>query len=154
MSPARQMATLRNQNFTITKEITMSESTPRISAGVLLWLRLSVIYLIVGISLGIHMGATQAFDLRPVHAHINLLGWALAAIAGITYALIPSAGNSKLGKAHFWLHQTGVPLMLIALTLVLQGNTSAVPALVTGEVLTGISVLAYFANLLMNARPS
>ncbi len=132
----------------------MSESTPRISASVLLWLRLSVIYLIVGISLGIHMGATQSFDLRPVHAHINLLGWALAAIAGITYALIPSAGDSVLGKIHFWLHQTGVPLMLIALTLILLGNMAAVPALLAGEVLTGFSVLAYFANLVMNAKPS
>lgn len=132
----------------------MSESTPRISAGVLLWLRLSVIYLIVGVSLGIHMGATQSFDLRPVHAHINLLGWALAAIAGLTYALIPSAGSSKLGKAHFWLHQTGVPLMLIALTFILQGNTAALPVLMVGEILTGFSVLAFFANLMMNARPS
>ena len=46
------------------------------------WLKLAVLYLIVGVGLGIAMGATENFTLRPVHAHLNLLGWTTMALGG------------------------------------------------------------------------
>lgn len=129
----------------------MSTGNLTLSKTGLLWLRLSLVYLLIGIGIGIMMGATQQFGLRPVHAHVNLLGWALAAVAGITYCLMPQAGTSGLGKAHFWLHNIGVPVMLISLTLVLAPNPAFVPGLIIGEIMVAASVLAYLANLFVNA---
>ena len=51
------------------------------SPNATVWLKLAVLYLIVGIGLGIAMGATENFTLRPVHAHLNLLGWTTLALA-------------------------------------------------------------------------
>ena len=52
------------------------------------WLKLAIAYLIVGVGFGIAMGATENFTLRPVHAHINLLGWTTMALAGSSTACI------------------------------------------------------------------
>jgi len=40
------------------------------------WIKMAAIYLVIGILLGIHMGKSHDHTLAPVHAHINLLGWA------------------------------------------------------------------------------
>ena len=39
---------------------------PQFSRAGVIWLKLAVVYLILGISLGIAMGASQNFTLRPV----------------------------------------------------------------------------------------
>lgn len=118
----------------------------------LTWLKLSVVYLIAGIALGIYMGATENFELKAVHAHINLVGWAIAAIAGITYCLAPAAGTSKLGRVHFWLHQIGAPLMLVMLAMLLTGNKAVIPGLVIGEFMTAGGVVVYLLNLFFNVK--
>ena len=58
------------------------------------WLRLAVIYLIAGVSLSIAVGASENFTLRPMHAHLNLLGWTTAALAGLVYAVFPRGGEA------------------------------------------------------------
>jgi hypothetical protein len=117
------------------------------------WLKLSVIYLIVGVVLGIAMGATQNFALRPVHAHVNLLGFATVALAGLIYSVYPAAGRSRLATIHFWLHNTGVPVMMAALAAYLLGNAGAVPFLVTGEFVAAAGVLVFAGNLFVNVKP-
>lgn len=117
-----------------------------------IWIRIAIVYLIIGITLGIVMGATQQFGMRPVHAHLNLVGWATGALAGLLYLFFPQAATSKLGKTHFVLHTLGVPVMMASLALVLSGNTAAVPTLIMGELATAGGVLAFAANLLVNIK--
>lgn len=116
------------------------------------WFRIAIVYLIVGVTLGIVMGVTQQFAMRPVHAHLNLVGWATGALAGLLYLFFPHAAQSRLGKAHFFLHNLGVPVMMGALALVLGGNIAALPALIAGELATAAGVLAFAANLLVNVK--
>ena len=68
------------------------------------------------------MGAKQDFTLAPVHAHINLLGFALMTIFGIAYRVIPALAGNVLARAHFWLHQPGGLVLLIGLFLLKNGN--------------------------------
>jgi len=130
-----------------------ASNLPILKCG-LLWLRLSLVYLLIGLAIGVYMGATQVYGLRPIHVHVNLLGWALAAVAGLTYCFLPQAGDSKWGKAHFWLHQIGVPVMLISLYFVLMERTAFVPGLLVGEVLVVGSVICYLVNLIVNVNAS
>ena len=60
------------------------------------FLKIAVVYLFLGVLLGITMGITQNFVLVPVHAHIGLLGWATLALAGVIYHLHPAAGKTRL----------------------------------------------------------
>lgn len=136
------------------KETIMQHSTFDIAPSRLgiAWFRIAIAYLIVGITLGIVMGATQQFSMRPVHAHLNLVGWATGALAGVLYLIFPRAAESRLGKAHFILHNLGVPVMMGALALVLTGNMAAAPALIAGELATAAGVLVFAANLFVNIK--
>jgi hypothetical protein len=126
--------------------------TSRISTSGVIWLKLAVLYLIVGVALGIMMGASENFSLRPVHAHVNLLGWATTALAGVIYCLFPKAGESKLARLHFWLQNLTLPAMMLALSFVLYGHTAAVPVLVAAEIGSALGVLLFAANLFINLK--
>jgi cbb3-type cytochrome oxidase subunit 1 len=117
-----------------------------------LWIKLGVIYLIIGVGLGIAMGASENFTLRPVHAHINLLGWATMALAGLTYAVFPQAARSVLAMVHFWLANISLPLMAISLALMLTGTKQALPALVVSELLAALGIVVFAVNLFWNVR--
>jgi hypothetical protein len=117
------------------------------------WFKLAVIYLIAGIGLGIAMGASQNFTLRPVHAHINLLGFTVLALAGLIYSVFPAAGASRLARIHFWLHNLALPVMMVALSMLLLGHEAFVPLLITGEFVAAAGVLVFAANVFINLKP-
>lgn len=115
-------------------------------------LQLSLLYLLVGITIGIGMGATQDFTLRPVHAHVNLLGWTTLALAGLAYGVFPALAASRLAAVQFWLHNLSLPVMMVALSLVLLGKTQAVPALIVGEFTMAGAIVALTINVFINLR--
>ncbi len=130
---------------------TVSGASPlRRSIAATAWLKLAVIYLLVGISIGIAMGATGNFVLRPVHVHIGLLGWVTMALAGLIYSLHPAAAQSRLATVHFWLHNLALPVMMVALGALLTGYPQAVPALVASEFVLAAGLLAFAVNLFRN----
>ena len=49
------------------------------------WFLCSITYFVIGIGLGVFMGASGNHSLFPAHAHINLLGWALMGLTGLLY---------------------------------------------------------------------
>ena len=116
------------------------------------WLKLAVVYLIVGVGLGIVMGSTEDFTLRPVHAHLNLLGWATLALAGLIYSVYPDAGKSRLARAHFWLQNLSLPVMMGSLAWFLQGHPEIVPVLATAEIVAAVGVIAFASNIFLNVK--
>ena len=62
------------------------------------FLKIAVVYLVIGAVLGFTMGITQKFVLVPVHAHLLLLGWASLALAGLVYHLYPTASTTRLAR--------------------------------------------------------
>ena len=116
------------------------------------FLKIAVVYLVLGASLGLYMGLTEVFVLAPVHAHILLLGWASLALAGIIYHLYPAAGTTTLARVHFWAHNLLLPVFMVALGALLKGNAGAGPVvgIVAIAMLAGLACFA--ANVLMNAK--
>jgi len=107
-------------------------------ANRLIWI--AAAYLVLGAVLGLYMGTTENFTLTPVHAHILLAGWLSLAMAGVIYRLYPAASNTRLAKAHFWLHNLGLPMFMLGLAAMLTGRN--VP------VLLPVGAIAFFAGLL------
>ncbi len=69
-----------------------------------LWfLLLASACMICGVALGIGMGIAHDFHLAPVHAHLNLLGWASLALFGLVYRAYPAMARGVLPKLHFGL---------------------------------------------------
>ena len=116
------------------------------------WIKAAVVYLLVGVGLGIHMGASHDHTLAPVHAHLNLLGWASMALIGFIHLQFGERLGARLSKAQFWLHQLGAPVMLVSLALSIKGHTAWEPALGLASVVVGVSVLLLAINVFKSLR--
>jgi hypothetical protein len=114
--------------------------------------KLAVIYLVLGMTMGIGMGMSQNFMLRPVHAHINLLGFAVLSIAAFVFHAFPDLARTRLATAWFWLYNIAMPIAMGALALILYGKTWAEPALIVGELLTWASGCLFAIMVLWNLR--
>lgn len=118
------------------------------------FLRIAVLYLAVGVSMGLYMGISQTFTLHPVHAHLNLLGWASLALCGLVYAAFPAAAETRLAKVHFWLHNLGLPPLMLALALLLSGNAAMEPVVGIFSIVVALGILMFVINVWMSVRPA
>lgn len=117
----------------------------------IVWLRIAVIYFVIGVVYGMYIGIAELFEQASVHAHINLLGWVSLALAGVIYCLFPSAGTSKLGIGHFWFHNIGLPVMVIGLYLKINELTE-LPLIEIGGTLAIIGIILFAVNLFVNVK--
>jgi hypothetical protein len=117
-------------------------------------LRIAVLYWVCGVSWGIYMGATKNFNDVPVHAHLNLLGWVSLGLCGLIYAKAPHLEQSLLAKAHFWLHNLGLPPLMIAVWLIVNGHEEiGGPLAGIFSVVMGLGVLSFAVNLWLKGFP-
>ena len=116
-------------------------------------IKIGILYLLIGMGMGVYMGATKDFSMHPVHAHVNLLGWTLLGISGLIFQVFPALEQSVLAKIYFWLYNTSVPVTLVCLFLFLNGNAAIDPILGLGSVLITVSA-ACLAVLLWTRLPS
>jgi hypothetical protein len=79
-------------------------------------------WLVIGMVLGIVMGASENFLFMPVHAHINLVGFACHAIFGMAYRQWPAMKVSSLAPYQFWIFVIATPITLIGLVFTLTGG--------------------------------
>ncbi|MGG4105299.1 cytochrome-c oxidase [Paenibacillus lautus] len=115
-------------------------------------IKIAAVYFVLGILLGMYMSISHSYDYASVHTHVNLLGWASLALAGVIYVLFPAAGESTAGKVHFWLHNIGLPVMMIGLALLVSGMESVEPVIAVGGVLVTLGILAFLYNVLTNVK--
>jgi hypothetical protein len=71
------------------------------------------------------------------------------ALMGLLHQFAAQLVN-RLAKVQFWLHQLVAPVMLVALTLMLLGNTAMEPVVGICSVLMGVAVLLFAINVLRN----
>jgi hypothetical protein len=58
--------------------------------------RLAVLFVLVGMAMGIEMAATQNHAIMPAHAHLNLLGFVSLFLFGIYHERRPALDTSCL----------------------------------------------------------
>jgi cbb3-type cytochrome oxidase subunit 1 len=117
------------------------------------FLRLAVVYILLGVTLGIVMAGRHDYTFKPVHAHLNLLGWASMALFGVWYRIAPAAAETKLAKTHFWLHNIALPIQMVTLTMYVGGNEAIEPVLALASIGMGIGLLCFAINLWKHTRP-
>ncbi|WP_339270036.1 cytochrome-c oxidase [Paenibacillus sp. FSL W8-0187] len=115
-------------------------------------IKIAAVYFVLGILLGMYMSISHSYDYASVHTHVNLLGWASLGLAGVIYVLFPAAGESTAGKVHFWLHNIGLPVMMIGLALLVSGMESVEPVIAVGGVLVTLGILAFLYNVLTHVK--
>jgi cbb3-type cytochrome oxidase subunit 1 len=112
----------------------------------------AVLYAVIGMVLGIIMGAQNEFTMAPVHAHINLIGWVGLALVGLTYKAYPGAVENGYATVHFWLANAGIIAMMPSLALVLKGDNSLLGLLIAGEFATVAAMALFLYNLWKGMR--
>lgn len=106
---------------------------------------LAVLMGLAGMLLGIQMGMAHDFQLVPVHAHINLVGWVSLALFGIGYRL-GFAKSGALAVVHFWIAAAGAILLPLGIYLATTRQQEAV--VIIGSLLTVASMLLFLVNVL------
>jgi hypothetical protein len=118
---------------------------PRVSAA---FFALGVVYLLLGMVWGAHMGASEDFTMMPAHAHLNLLGWVTMAIYGTFYALTHASLKPRLAWINFALAALGVTIMIPFLALYLAGHEAKyIMGIVAGEIATLLSLLVFAVSV-------
>jgi len=116
----------------------------------LYFLLLATILLICGALLGIVMGMQENFQLTPVHAHLNLAGWASLALFGLTYRAYPQLAATGLAGLHFVVSATGSVLLPIGIGLAVLRNAPALA--IVASILWLLGVLLFLAQLIRLTR--
>ena len=114
-----------------------------------IWLRISVVYFVLAVLLGVVMGASGDHLLFPLHAHLNLLGWVSMAVIGLIYRQYPEMAGNRLARVQFWLYNTSLPVMMIALGGLLKGNAALEPVVGVCSVVVGMAVVLFAVNVLV-----
>ena len=116
------------------------------------FIKISVVYFVIGVCIGMYMSMTEKFTFTPVHVHIILLGWMSMALAGLIYVVFPTAAKTTLVKVHFWLHNISLPIMMIGLAFLVSGVDKAGPAVATGGTLMVLGIIVFAINIFKNVN--
>jgi hypothetical protein len=116
-----------------------------------MYIAIGATWLLLGMVLGLIMGAAHDFQYQPLHAHINLIGFACHVIFGLVYRNWPSMKTSAFAPFQFWIFVVSTPVMLIGLTLLISGGAELPTILGSVGVLVGAAI---FCAMAWNARPA
>ena len=112
------------------------------------FLLLAALCLLVGLALGIGMGIAHDFQLAPVHAHLNLVGFVLPSIFGLAYRAYPALARSRLALPHLALSGVGAVVLPVGIYIAVTQHSPALA--IAGAFIVFGGVAAFFANLVVN----
>ena len=109
-----------------------------------LFFKTAIVFLMVGIAMGLQMSMSGNHDVIGAHAHTNLLGWVTSALFGGYYALNPAKAETKLAMIHFWVYTVGVVAMVPSLYMLLKGFAAIEPLVAIASLVTfaGVTLFA------------
>jgi hypothetical protein len=112
-----------------------------------------IIFVLIGMILGMWMGMAEDHTFTPVHAHLNLLGWATMFLFGLYYRGNESAEAGALPQIQFWCSVVG----LILLALGIGASTVQSPWVwltIPGSVLSLVAMLIFLVVVVRSSgRP-
>jgi hypothetical protein len=114
-------------------------------------LRLSVLYALLGIGMGLAMAMSNDFTNKGVHVHVNMLGWVSMALMALGYRLFPRMARSPLARVHVWLHGLGLPVMATGIYMVLHQMPNAEPVVGSGSMAVAAAFACFALNVWLNA---
>ncbi|MDQ2068616.1 TonB-dependent receptor [Natronospira bacteriovora] len=109
----------------------------------LIW---ALVYIVLGMILGIYMAVSKDHGQHVTHAHVLLVGFVLSLLYGIIHRLWLNGHSLAVANVQFYLHQLGAIVMSLGLFL-LYGHMMAETVL--GPILGVASLLVLASALLM-----
>jgi cbb3-type cytochrome oxidase subunit 1 len=121
---------------------------------VIVWyLRMSVIYFVLGVVIGIAMilWPDGAIDYIPVHVHLNLLGFMSMMIYGVGYHILPKFSGRNIHSTaimniQFWISNAGLIGMAVSWPFMLRD------VLIVSSFLSVAAVVMFTYNILRTIK--
>lgn len=113
------------------------------------FLKASLVWLGLGVSLGVGMAAHPAWTIyRPAHLHMLVLGFVSMMIFGVAYHVLPRfTGNPlhapAMATRQWWLANAGLLGMVIGFIVRANGATVGTPVLAVGGTLAALSAYLF-----------
>ncbi|HEV7436411.1 MAG TPA: hypothetical protein VGO22_16305 [Pseudorhizobium sp.] len=117
-----------------------------------LYFNIAIVFLIVGLGMGLQMGIPGNDDVIGAHAHANLLGRVAMALFGNYYAFCPAKAVGRLASLQYWIYTAGVIVMVPSLYMLLRGHTAFEPLVGTSSLVVFLGALLFAAILFNRAR--
>ena len=118
------------------------------------FIRSSLIWLAIGITIGLAMAIApaRALGFRPAHMHANLLGFVSMMIFGVAYHVLPRFSGQplyrrNLAAAHVWIANSGLALMVAGWIVRVYAATPGYWLLASGGVLSAFGALLFIFNI-------
>jgi hypothetical protein len=108
-----------------------------------LYFKTAVVFLVLGIMMGLQMSISGNHNIIGAHAHANLLGWVTMALFGAYFAFAPQKGLSRLARIQYGAYTGGVVIMTPSLYFMLQGNPALEPLVAAGSLIAFAGVLLF-----------
>ncbi|WP_011580916.1 MULTISPECIES: hypothetical protein [Chelativorans] len=109
-----------------------------------LYFKTAIVFLLVGIAMGLQMAISGDHNVIGPHAHANLLGWVTMAIFGSYYALNPAKAQGRLAMLQYWVYTAGVVVIVPSLYMLYLGYAFFEPltAIASLVILLGVVLFA------------
>ncbi|MNP72420.1 hypothetical protein D3C76_1689740 [compost metagenome] len=93
------------------------------------------------------IGVSGDYSLSNIQSNIYLLGWTTLGIIGLIYVAFPALSVTILAHIHFWMHNIGLPVLILALI----GQNYKVPEtevwIVIGWLLLAGGIMLFMVNV-------
>ena len=124
------------------------------------YMRMSVIYFIVGalIGFGMLLWPSESGYYIPVHVHLNLLGFMSMMIYGVGYHILPKFSGQLIYspvilKVQFWISNAGLIGMAFSWPFTMRGDESfAGFILIASAFLTLVAIVLFAINILKTIK--
>ena len=108
----------------------------------------AIVYGVLGMLLGLHMGITHNHGQMPTHAHIMVIGWVSFFLFGIYYLQFGKVTSRALSLTHFWLAQCAFIALVTGLWLIYSGRNQFEPVAAVSSIAYALSFLVFAAAAL------
>ncbi|MBP1882415.1 hypothetical protein [Sinorhizobium mexicanum] len=119
-----------------------------------LYFKTAIIFLIAGISIGLHMSISGNHAPTGAHAHANLLGWVTMALFGGYHALNPKKAEKRLAMIQYVVYTFGVAVLIPSLYLLLSGNAAMEPIVAIASLIAFVGVLMFAVIIFSGSEAS
>lgn len=117
------------------------------------FLKAALVWLGAGVTIGLVMALRPQWTVyRPLHAHVNVVGFVVMTIFGVAYHVIPRFSGSRLHSprlagVHWYLANLGLALMAAGFALPGGAAVAARILLILGGLLTAVSAYLFIYNM-------
>lgn len=109
------------------------------------YLKTAIVFLIIGIAMGLQMSISGNHNVIGAHAHVNLLGWV---------TLVPGKAEGRLAMIQYWVYTGGVVVIMPALYFMLLGNEALEPMVAIGSLVSFAGVILFAYMVFTNEAPA